>query len=116
ETLQVVFIFGTNCPYSQASIPAWTRIAADSEVRGISAHAVSIDDVDTTRAYALENQLSFSVLSFPSNRLAQLYRAVTVPQLAVLDSDGMVLYWRPGVLPIDGAAVDSVMSVLQQRS
>jgi peroxiredoxin len=106
---QVLFVFNHTCPYCRASIPAWSRIAAEAEAalgRG-AAVGLSLDAPDTTRAYVAQHGLRYPVAVFPDRRTAALYRTRTVPVTMVVDSSGRVLLARIGELR-EGPAADSV--------
>ncbi len=98
---QILFIFDTSCPYCEASLPAWKKIATALDTApgdGIDVYGISLDAADTSARYAAQHGLSFPILTFPEAKLAALYRSRVVPQLLLLDSAGVVLYARPGVL------------------
>lgn len=106
---QVLFIFNRTCPYCRASIPAWTRIAAEAEAAGGRGAAVglSLDPPDSAQAYAARHGLRYPVAAFPDRRTAALYRTRLVPVTMVVDSGGRVLLARIGELR-EGPAADSV--------
>lgn len=106
---QVLFVFNHTCPYCRASIPAWTRIAAEAEAAGGrgAAAGLSLDAPDTTRAYVARHGLRYPVVAFPDRRTAALYRTRLVPVTMVVDSSGRVLLARIGELR-EGPAMDSV--------
>ena len=110
-TRQVLFILRTTCPYCQATLPVWGRIA-DSLRRvatpRIELYAISLDGADSTRAYVRTNHLSYPVLTFPERKLIGLYRAVATPETVVLDGGGRVQYARTGLLD-SPAVVDSIL-------
>jgi peroxiredoxin len=113
---QVLFVFNATCPYCRASIPAWTRIAADAEAAGGrgAAAGISLDPADSARAYASRNGLKYPVAVFPDRRTVSLYRTRTVPVTMVVDSTGRVLYTRIGELK-EGPAADSVRAAAGLR-
>lgn len=106
---QVLFVFNATCKYCKASIPTWSRIAAEAEAAGGrgAALGLSLDVPDTARAYAARHRLTYPVSVFPDVRMAALYRSRTVPVTMVVDSTGRVLYARVGELR-EGPAADSV--------
>jgi peroxiredoxin len=113
---QMLFVFNTSCPYCRSMIPVWRQLA-DSVGRlapTLEVFAISLDPADSTRRYATEHALPYSVVTFPQPKLARLYRAVAVPQTIVLDWRGTVLYAKTGVL--DRASLDSVYSVASNWS
>ncbi len=108
---QLLFVFDTECPYCLATLPAWKRIAsalndADPDVQVVG---VSLDSADLARSYQEEHDLPFPVITFPSRKLQQLYRAGRIPLIVLLDAEGRTLYSRLGQLDV-GPAVDSVLA------
>jgi hypothetical protein len=111
---QIVVVFSTTCPYSQASLPAWQELArklSDVDDPRISLHAISIDDEKETRAYRDDNRWDVSIVRFPDRRVSWLSRANRVPQTLVLNEEGVVLYARMGELQ-RGLPVDSILNIL----
>ncbi len=113
---QLLLFFTTTCQYCRASLPAWKKLGkmldGDSTVALV---AISLDSVHVTREYAIEHGLSSPVITFPDSKYRRLYRARSVPQIVVLETDGQVSYARRGVLA-DPAAIDSVMAAATMRS
>lgn len=106
---QVLLILTTTCDYCRATVPVWVRLA-DSLGR-IAPHvrvvALSLDSVEATRRYAEEFRLPFPVVTLPEPKLARIIRAGRVPQTAVVDYQGRVLYGHAGVLD-QPAVMDSL--------
>ena len=73
---------------------------------------ISLDSAEATKRYGEAQGLSFPLVTFPSRKLKQLYRARAVPQTLVLDEEGRVLYARTGLLE-PTATLDSVYRALQ---
>jgi len=71
------------------------RTRRDYESRGVAFYAVQADtaitDADVLQ-HALEYQFSFPVLFDPHQILAKMTGAATIPEAAVLSSDGTLLY------------------------
>jgi peroxiredoxin len=91
----VVFFTTTDCPLSNNEVPEMNRTQRDYQTRGVAFYAVQ---ADTTIAaadvveHAKEYQFSFPVLFDPHQILAKLTGATTIPEAAVLSSDGTLLY------------------------
>src|SRR5580698_8011465 len=91
----VVFFTTTDCPLSNNEVPEMNRTRRDYESRGVGFYAVQ---ADTTIAEAdvlqhtREYQFSFPVLFDPRQILVKLTAATTIPEAAVLASDGTLLY------------------------
>jgi peroxiredoxin len=91
----VVFFTTTDCPLSNNIVPEMNRIRRDYEARGVAFYAVQ---ADTTIAHAdvlqhtRDYQFTFPVLFDPHQILAKMTGATTIPEAAVLSSDGTLLY------------------------
>jgi peroxiredoxin len=91
----VVFFTTTDCPLSNNEVPEMNRTQRDYESRGVAFYAVQADttiaEADVLQ-HALEYQFSFPVLFDPHQILAKMIGAATIPEAAVLSSDGTLLY------------------------
>jgi peroxiredoxin len=111
---QFVFFFSTTCEFCLASLPAWKQITETSRTHeDLEVVAVAVDRDGAIRQYRDRHGLTFPITTFPSDKLARLYRAGNVPLIALLNSSGRVLYSRVGVLD-EGAALDSVLTALRE--
>ena len=111
-TRQVLFVYNTRCPYCEATIPTWQRLA--DGLRGnpaVKVVAVSLDSVETTRGYARRHGLRYPSAVLLDPRTASLFRFNNVPQTLVIDERGRVMYSRLGRLDTPGAA-DSVLAAV----
>jgi hypothetical protein len=112
---QVVFALTTSCPYCLASLPEWTRTAA--QVRSAFGDAVdvywlSLSDPDSTRAYAAAHGLpASSVLLRPHAKMAPTYRIKGGPLVLVYDAAGRLAYRRPYTM-VTTASGDSVVAAV----
>ena len=117
EGRQVLLMYTTSCPYCLSSIPAWKQItAAVDTMRSIRAtvYGVSLDSIDATRQYITKHGLPYPTVRFPSEKVAGMYRAGTVPVTLVLDEQGRTIYTRTGELR-EKVAIDSVIAAIQWR-
>jgi len=115
EGRQVLLMYTTTCPYCLSSIPAWKQVTAavDTMTRVRAAvYGVSLDSVDVTRQYITRHGLPYPTVRFPSDKVAAMYRAGTVPLTLVLDEQGRTLYSRTGELR-ETTAIDSVIAAIQ---
>jgi peroxiredoxin len=91
----VVFFTTTDCPLSNNEVPEMNRTRRDYESRGVAFYAVQADttiaDADVLQ-HTSEYQFSFPVLFDPHQTLVKLTGAATIPEAAVLSSDGTLLY------------------------
>lgn len=117
EGRQVLLMYTTTCPFCLSSIPAWKQITtAVDTMTSIRATVwgVSLDSVDATRQYISKHALPYSTVRFPSDKVAAMYRAGTVPVTLVLDESGRTIYSRTGELK-EKIAIDSVISAIRWR-
>ena len=112
---QLVFVMTTTCPYCRQTLPIWAALA-DSVRRlpgwTVDVVGISLDSAEATRVYSEIHAVAYPLVTFPSRKLKQLYRARAVPQTLVLDEEGRVLYARIGLLEPQ-ATLDSVYRALQ---
>lgn len=117
EGRQVLLMYTTTCQFCLSSIPAWKQVTAavDTMTRmRATVYGVSLDSVNVTRQYVAKHGLPYETVRFPSDRVAAMYRAGTVPVTLVLDEQGRTMYSRTGELK-DKAAIDSVIAAIQWR-
>lgn len=110
---QILFLFTTTCSYCRENLATWNALAEEMTFRGdgtVQVTGISLDSQAATARYMNENMVRFSVVHFPTEKIARYYRADAVPVTVVLNDDGVVLLGRPGVLPPE--AVDSLRAVL----
>ena len=116
---QVLFVFRTTCPFCEASLPEWRRVAAvldtlsqphtDVIAIALDTNARALDD------YVRRHELLYPIVRFPSVKFQAMYRASAVPATIVLNSEGRVVYAHLGVL--DTRAVsDSVLAAVRYKS
>lgn len=91
-----VFVFlGIECPVSNGYAPELTRLAREFRPRGVEWLGVQSDpDVSAEQAarHARDYGLDFPVLMDPRQTLAPMAGATMVPEVAVVRSDGAVVY------------------------
>jgi peroxiredoxin len=91
----VVFFTTTDCPLSNNEVPEMNRTRRDYESRGVAFYAVQADTTIANadvQQHTREYQFSFPVLFDPRQILAKMTGATTIPEAAVLSSDGTLLY------------------------
>jgi peroxiredoxin len=113
---QVLLVFNTTCPYSRASLPWWKaladRLAGDPRVQ---IYGLSADPLEATRAYALEHELTFPVVSLTRRRVQALFHLQLAPQVLILSDEGRVAFTRLGVVESE-AALDSIVAAARDTS
>src|SRR2546423_532357 len=91
----VLFFLLPDCPISNAYAPEIKRICADYEKKKVAAFIVHADpdvSADDAKKHAKEYGLSCPVLRDPSHVLVKRAGVTVAPEVAVLGSDGKVLY------------------------
>jgi thiol-disulfide isomerase/thioredoxin len=114
NSVQVVYVFTTTCPYCRATLPMWDAVS-DSTQRlygsRVEVVGMSLDSTRMTAEYAESNRLAYPVGFFPDWKAARHYRARMVPQTLVLSRIGQVLYAHIGQLS-PGAGLDSLYAAV----
>jgi peroxiredoxin len=91
----VVFFTTTDCPLSNNDVPEMNRTRRDYESRGVAFYAVQADttiaEADVSQ-HTKDYQFTFPVLFDPHQILVKMTGATTIPEAAVLSSDGKILY------------------------
>ncbi len=91
----VVYFMGTECPVSKLYIPEMNRIAKKYSKHDVSFCGI-ISDPEASpkqvRAFAKEYRITFPLLLDPKQILARHTKAKRVPECAVLNNRGKLLY------------------------
>ena len=91
----VLFFASTDCPLANAYVPEMNRIRQAYSPRGVAFYAVqgdaTIAAADVVQ-HAKEYGFTFPYLFDPDESLASFTGATTVPEVAVLSSQGQLLY------------------------
>jgi hypothetical protein len=66
---------------------------------------VSLDWLEASRAYAMEHELAFPVVSLAERRAQGLLHLQRVPQILILNDEGRVALTRLGVVESDAAVI-----------
>ena len=91
----VLFFTMTDCPLANGYVPEMNRLQASYASRGVAFYAVQVDNTVTDAAvkkYAQEFAYAFPMLNDRRGILARLTGAKVTPEVAVLSSNGEVLY------------------------
>ena len=91
----VLFFTMTDCPLANGYVPEMNRIQASYGPKGVAFYAIQVDNTVTDAAvkkYAQEFGYTFPMLNDPRQILARLTGAKVTPEVAVLSSNGEVLY------------------------
>lgn len=110
--VQVLFVFSTTCQFCKASLPAWKRISGEfANSEKVQVVGISLDSVEATSRYLMENGIRLPVVSFTDRRLRALYRAQITPQTLIVDAEGKVSFTRIGAVTETGA-IDSIIAAV----
>jgi peroxiredoxin len=91
----VLFFTMTDCPLANGYVPEMNRMQASYGPRGVAFYAVQADNTVSDAAvkkYAQEFGYTFPMLNDSHQILARLTGAKVTPEVAVLSSNGEVLY------------------------
>jgi len=91
----VLFFTMTDCPLANGYVPEMNRLRAVYEPQGVAFYAIQSDNTASdaaVRKYAQEFGYTFPMLNDPHLTLARLAEAKVTPEVAVLSSQGEVLY------------------------
>jgi len=91
----VLFFTMTDCPLANGYVPEMNRLRASYGPQGVAFYAVQVDNTASDAAvkkYAQEFAYTFPMLNDPRLTLARLTGAKVTPEVAVLSSNGEVLY------------------------
>lgn len=111
---QFLILLTAECPYCARMLPVWKALYSElmvSDSTNTPFLALTTDSMDVARAYAEANKLPFPLIPFDGPKYVGLFRATLVPQIVVVDADGLVLFARSGVLGTK-ASVDSVRAAI----
>ncbi|MBL0937349.1 MAG: redoxin family protein [Gemmatimonadaceae bacterium] len=102
DSLRLVFVLTTTCPKCAALLPDWKSLADSLEGRSIfKPIAVAASPHTDVEEWALKNRVKMPIAVIDSGRLASQLRAALVPQVAILNPRGVVVYSALGVTPRD---------------
>jgi peroxiredoxin len=98
---QLLFIFSTSCPTCITQHPVWDRLTKQIQSDGLTVRGVSLDSLDTTRAFFKTNPPSYPVIIAPGNRFSRAYRVGRIPQVMLISERGEVEWVHTGALTED---------------
>ena len=114
-TRQVLAFLSTSCPFCTASIPAWDwledRLSGRADTELV---LVSLDSLEATAEFLEESKLGAPVALLLEPRIRSAYRANTVPQTVVVESNGRVTFSWPETFTT--RAADSLLASLPEPS
>lgn len=117
EGKQVLFVYTTTCRFCKSTLPTWKRLSAlldTMQAPKVQVFGVSLDSLEATKKYSAEYALPYPTVSFPEDKLVQMYRAGTVPLTLVLDNEGRTVYSRVGEIT-QQATFDSIVAAVKLK-
>lgn len=110
DSLRLVFVLTTTCPKCKAVLPEWKALVDSvSNATILNPVALAASPKPDVMDWAKSNSISFPVAIVESGRVASQLRAALVPQVAVLNHKGVVVYSAVGVV-----GQDSILRVLRR--
>lgn len=115
----VLAILTTTCQFCQLTLPQWANIAEELDQRNVAFAAVSLDNLDETRAYVTRNSINFDVAVLEAAEFGRL-GVTSVPLTIAFSEGGEVLGSWPGALDVARASeviaqVDSALEELENK-
>ncbi len=96
DQLVVLAFIGTECPLARLYAPRLQELAEEFSDQNVAFFGVSSnvhDNVTELKNYARVHGIEFPILKDVGNALADRLGAIRVPEVFVLDADGVVRYW-----------------------
>ena len=91
----VLIFVATKCPVSNAYNERMEKLAQDYKARGINVIGINSnweESGDAVKAHAAQNNLTFTVLKDPANKIADRLGATVTPEAYFLDANNRLLY------------------------
>ena len=109
---QVYFIFNTRCPYCEQTVPTWRALSQTIDSTGVRLLWVAVDSARLVDKYIARHGIVGATVIIEDRRTKDMFRWRAVPQTTVLDSTGLVVYSKAGVLT--RADADSVLQAFDR--
>ncbi len=102
DSVYVIYIFTTTCPFCKQNLAAWNRIAITAESNDVAVFGISVDSKETTVEYLKQNHINWPVCVPQSPRdFREEHHITSVPQTILRSSDGRIERIWTGVLSKD---------------
>jgi peroxiredoxin len=108
----VVAFLTTTCPFCEASLPQWSNVAATLSEAGMPFVAISLHDLEATRAYATEHGIAWPIWVAADADSVRELRVNAVPVTAIVSSTAEITQiWRGQLLSAD---VELILQAAEQ--
>ncbi len=91
----VLIFISVQCPVSNDYNERMEKLAQDYKARGINVIGINsnvAESLDAVKAHAGENNLTFTILKDPGNKIADRLGATKTPEAYFLDADSKLVY------------------------
>lgn len=95
ENGTVLIFVATKCPVSNAYNERMEKLAQDYNARGISVIGINSNAPESgaaIKAHAAQNDLSFTILKDPANKIADRFGATVTPEVYFLNGSNKLVY------------------------
>lgn len=91
----VLIFVATKCPVSNAYNERMEKLAQDYKARGIKVIGINSNAAESAaavKAHAAQNNLTFTILKDPANKIADRLGATVTPEVYLLDANNKLIY------------------------
>ncbi|CAN5886893.1 hypothetical protein BH18ACI4_BH18ACI4_13110 [soil metagenome] len=91
----VLIFVATKCPVSNAYNERMEKLAQDYKTRGVNVIGINsnvAESATAVKAHAAQNNLTFTVLKDPANKIADRLGATVTPEVYFLDGNNKLIY------------------------
>lgn len=91
----VLIFVATKCPVSNAYNERMEKLAQDYKARGINVIGINSNAAESAAAvktHAAQNNLTFTILKDPANKIADRLGATVTPEVYLLDANNKLIY------------------------
>jgi len=91
----VLIFVATKCPVSNAYNERMEKLSQDYKARGINVIGINSNAAESAaavKAHAAQNNLTFTVLKDPANKIADRLGATVTPEVYLLDANNKLIY------------------------
>ncbi|MCA1573556.1 MAG: redoxin domain-containing protein [Acidobacteria bacterium] len=91
----VLIFVATKCPVSNAYNERMEKLSQDYKARGINVIGINSNAAESAaavKAHAAQNNLTFTILKDPANKIADRLGATVTPEVYLLDANNKLIY------------------------